>query len=76
VSHRHHGDRDYEAIINGGLGHESIKASSPIHGDQREAQYREYVVHHHLVDVSDLIVEVVYLNAALALGLHLMRVSL
>jgi hypothetical protein len=76
VPHRHHGDCDYEAIIDGDLGQESIEASSPIHGDQCEAQYQEYAVHYHSVDVSDLIAEVMYLKAALTLSLHLMRVSL
>jgi hypothetical protein len=34
---KHHGDNDYGAIIDGGLDQESIEASSPVHGDQREA---------------------------------------
>jgi hypothetical protein len=66
-------DRDYEAIIDGGLGQESIEASSPIHGDQREAQHCEYTAHHYSIYTSDLITEVLDLEA---LGLHLIRVSL
>ena len=73
---RHHGDHDYEAIINGGLGQKSVEALSPIHGDQCEAQHREYLAHHHSVYTLDLITEVVDLKAALTLGLHLMRACL
>jgi hypothetical protein len=76
VLNRHHGDSDYEAIIDGGLGQESIEASSGIHGDQHEAQHREYTAHHHSIYTSDLITEVVDLEAALTLGLHLMKASL
>jgi hypothetical protein len=73
---RHHGDYDYRAIIDGGLSQESVEAWSPIHGDQREAQHREYMAYHHSVYTSDVIIEVMVLEAAFTLGLHLMRVFL
>jgi hypothetical protein len=76
VPNKHHGDLDYGAIIDGGLGQKSVEASNPIHGDQCEAQHREYTTHHYSVYASDLIAEVVDLEAALTLGLHLMRASL
>jgi hypothetical protein len=73
---QHRRECDYGAIVDRSLSQESVKASCTVHGDHREAQHRKYTTHHHTVDASDLIAEVMYLKAALTLGLHLMRASL
>jgi hypothetical protein len=76
MPNRHHGDHDYGAIIDGSLGQKSVKASSPIHGDQREAQYLEYSANHYVVYASNLITEVMDLKTGHTLDLHLVRASL
>jgi hypothetical protein len=73
---RYHRDYDYGAIVDSSLGQKSVEASSSVHSDHCEAQHRKYMAHHYTVDASDLIAEVVYLEATFALNLHLMRASL
>ena len=58
------------------LGQENVEASGLLHSDQNEAQHREHTTHHDVVDASNLIAEVVDLDATLFLYLHLVRASL